>query len=243
MRILLNYLVLLCLFILSQSEKLRATDNTIDITGVSNSNYAGILPGLSSGNLSLGGVNFNIPSTYPYFNSNTDQSVLPDLSATLSMDISGVSDVCLLLNTGNTYSDEMAVGDQIGAVTLTFASGSPQVVPLKVGVNIREWAIGTTAQSVINTFTDPNLQQVWSGDNNGGILSVVDMLTIPVSGDPTLTGITIADQSEASIGNVDPTLNLRGVTVQSVPEPSIFYPVLFGASALGYLRRRQITHG
>jgi hypothetical protein len=187
------------------------------LSGVANTNYAGILPGFSSGDVLLGGVNFNIPSSYPMFNTTTDQSVL---SGTISTDIANANDVCLLLNTGNTYSDEMSVGDQIGQVVLLFSSGTNEVIPLDVGVNIREWAVGTTAQSVINTTTSPSVQEVWSGDNNGGIESVVDMLTIPVTGTGSLTGIVVQDQSEAEIGQTDPTLILRGATVQAVPEPS-----------------------
>lgn len=232
-------LLAVCVILCAQHPKAKGNDVPVDITGTSNSSYAGILPGFASGNVLLGGVNFDIPTTYPQFLSNTEQSVLPDLSATFSTDIANVIDVCLLLNTGNTYSDEMSVGDQIGAVTLTFASGPPQVVPLEVGVNIREVAIGTTAQAVINTFTDPDVQEVWSGNNNGGVLSVVDMLTIPVSGDQTLTGITVADQSEALIGQVDPGLNLKGITVQAVPEPTQTLPLFAGVGFLFWTARRR----
>ena len=41
----------------------------------------------------------------------------------------------------------MSVGNQIGQVVLTFSSGSNEIIPLDVGVNIREWAVGTTAQA------------------------------------------------------------------------------------------------
>jgi len=222
--------LLLFLVVLLQSPKIHATDVPIDITGISDANYAGILPGFASGTQLLGGVTFDIPSGFPYFGTTYDQSVL---SATLSTNIANVEDVCLLLNTSDTYTSEMSVGDQIGEVTLTFASGSPEVVPLDVGVNIREWAIGTTAQPVINTFTSSSLQNVWTGDNNGGILSAIDMLTIPVSDLQTLTGITVADDSAASIGQDNPGVLLRGVTVQAVPEPSANILLVITAAILG----------
>jgi hypothetical protein len=133
----------------------------------------------------------------------------------------------------------MSIGDQIGAVTLSFISGSQQVVPLDVGVNIREQAIGTTAAAVINTFTSPSLQNVWQGNNNGGVLSAVDMLTIPVSGDQTLTSITVADESEALIGELNPALNLKGVTVESVPEPSTWAMLAMGGVGLILVCRRR----
>jgi hypothetical protein len=79
--------------------KAQVVDNPISITGIANSNYPGILPGFPSGNVVLGGVMFNIPTTYPVFLSNTQDSVLPDLSATLTTNIANVSNVYLLINT------------------------------------------------------------------------------------------------------------------------------------------------
>lgn len=206
-------------------------DTTVSITPIANSSYVGIMPTFPSGTTTLGGVTFDLPSARPDWQSNI-ASAPPDLSASLTLSIDSVSSVHFLVNTGNTYTSQMSVGDRIGTITLSFASTPSVAIPLQVGVNVREWGIGSTAQPVINTFTSPDLQEIWRGNNNGGILCAVDMLTIPVSGFPTLTGITIQDESTSRIGQINPVLTLKAVTVQSVPEPtSTLFLVALGVSA------------
>lgn len=214
----------------------QAADVTLSITGIANASYVGIMPGFPSGTAILGNVTFDLPSSRPRWGSNVNG---PDASVTLTTNVANVGNVNLLLFTGNTYSDEMSIGDQVGQITLSFASGATQVVPLLVGVNIREWAIGVNAgRAVINTFTDPNYQEVYRGNNNGGVLVAVNMLTIPVSDAPTLTGITIADQSGIFIGRADPEINWLGATVQTVPEPSTVF--MLGSAAFFLSLRRKL---
>lgn len=215
----------------------RAVDTTLTITGISNDTYVGILPGFPQGTTTLGGVTFDLPSTRPVWLSNPN-SQPPDLSATLSLSIDFASSVRLLLNTGNTYTSQMQIGDQIGSIVLGYASGPTDTVLLRVGNNIREQAVGTTAQPVINTFTDSNLQEVWRGNNNGGVESVVDMLTIPLPGTRTLTSIQFIDQSQAIIGQTNPVLTLKAATVQAVPEPASAALFLLGAAFC--FRRRTL---
>ena len=218
----------------------HAVDTTLSITPIANSSYVGILPGFPQGTAILGGVTFDLPASRPDWQSNPN-SQAPDLSATLSLSIDFASSVRLLLNTGNTYTSQMQIGDQIGSIVLGYTSGPTDTVLLRVGNNIREQAVGTTAQPVINTFTDSNLQEVWRGNNNGGVESVVDMLTIPLSGTRTLTSIQFIDQSQANIGQVNPVLALKGATVQSVPEPASALLLVFGGALC--LRRRTLrTH-
>lgn len=202
----------------SFSDKAQAVDQPLSLSTIANSSYVGILPGLPSGTTVLGGVTFDLPGTRPDWQSNPN-SQAPDLYATFGLAIDNAAAVHLLLNTGNTYTSQMQIGDQIGVIALLFLTGPTEIVPLRVGHNIREQAVGTTAQPVINTFTDSNLQEVWRGNNNGGVESVVDMLTIPLSGTRTLTQIQIVDQSQAKIGQVNPVLALKAVTVQTIPEP------------------------
>jgi uncharacterized delta-60 repeat protein len=200
-------------FIIGKATSFGA-DQSVSIAGISNAPYVGILPGFPQGSTTiLGGVTFDLPSSRPGWESNVN-SALPDLSVPLTTNIPFASSVHLLLNTGNTYVGQMQVGDEIGNVVLSYASGPSDVVPLRVGINIREQGVGTTAQTVINTFTDSNLHEVWRGNNNGGVESVVDMLTIPISGLRTLTGITFADQSQAKIAQTNPVLTLKAVTVR-----------------------------
>jgi hypothetical protein len=220
-------------FVITVSQ-VRAQDVPISIAGLANDYYVGVLPTLPTGTVVLGGVTFDLPSTCPQWISNLS-SLPPDLIATQDIGLADVQAVHLLLNTGNTYASQMSVGQQIGSVILNFSTGDTSVTPLLVGVNIREWAIGTTAQPVINTFTDPHLQQVWAGYNN--ILCVVDMLTIPVSDSGTLQQIILEDQSIALIGQTNPQLSLKGMTV-TVPEPQTFWFVLCAFSFATCLTRR-----
>ncbi len=204
----------------------QAADVTLSIAGISNSAYVGILPGFPSGTPLLGGVTFDLRASRPNWGSNRFG---PDASVTLPTNVPNAGAVHLLLVTGNTYADEMSIGNEVGHVTLTFGSGATQIVPLLVGVNIREWAIGVDAgRPVINTMTDPNAQEVWRGNNNGGVLCAINMLTIPVSETSPLTAISITDQSGILIGRADPEINWLGATVQTVPEPSVAALLCFG---------------
>lgn len=234
----LKWFVVFALVVLSSSfsNEARAIDQPLSISPIANSSYVGILPGFPSGTAVLGGVTFDLPVTRPDWQSNPG-SLAPDLSATLSLSVDFASSVRLLLNTGNTYTSQMQIGDQIGSIVLGFASGPSETVLLRVGNNIREQAVGTIAQPIINTFTGPNLQEVWRGNNNGGVESVVDMLTIPLSGSRTLTSVQLIDQSQLNIGQVNPVLVLKAVTVQAVPEPAT--SLLLAGGALIASRRRR----
>jgi hypothetical protein len=214
-----------------------ATDVTVPISSVANDNYAGVLPTFPTGTVVFAGVTFDLPDTCPYFDSNIN-SLPPDLSATQNVSLAGAQAVHLLLNTANTYSSQMSVGQQVGQVVLDFSGGGTSVTPLLVGVNIREWAIGTTAQSVITNYSDPNLQNIWQGLNNGGILSAIDMLTIPVTNSGSLVQIIVQDQSIALIGQTNPALNWRATTV-TIPEPDALLLVLVGFGILVLARRCQ----
>src|ERR1039458_3311465 len=149
-------------FLLTVS-RVGATDIPISIESLATDHYVGVLPTLPTGTVVFGGVTFDLPSTRPLWTSNGAFSIPPDLIATQTVSAAGVQAVHLLLNTGNTYASQMSVGQQIGSVILDFSTGDASVTPLLVGVNIRDAAPGTTAQPVIGTITDPNVQQVWSG--------------------------------------------------------------------------------
>ena len=216
----------------------RAVDNTISITSIANSNYNGSYPDFPSGTATLGGVTFDLPSTRPDWESNPG-SQAPDLSVTLPLNIPFASSVRLLLNTGNTYSSQMSIGDHIGDIVLSFDSGPTQTTALLVGNNIREVAVGNTAQPVINTFTDPNLQEVYRGHFSDNLDRVADMLTIPLSGTRSLTSIQFIDESQANIGQINPVLTLKAVTVQSAPEPASGVLLLCGVAF--FLRRPRFA--
>lgn len=215
----------------------RAVDNIISLTSITNEDYV-LPPDFPSGTTTLGGVTFDLPANRLSWGSNPN-SQPPDLSVTLSFSIPFASSVRLLLNTGNTYTSQMSIGDHIGDIVLSFASGPTQTTALRVGNNIREVAVGATFQPVINTFTDPNLQEVYRGHFADNLDRVADMLTIPLDGTRTLTSIQFIDESQANIGQTNPVLTLKAATVQSVPEPSTTF---FGALGLACVLFRRIRN-
>lgn len=193
-----------------------ASDVTVPITQISNVNDP-FLPSLPTGTTQFGGVTFDMPPTRDLWVGNLGNQG-PDLSGTFNVNIASPGSARLLIMTGNTFSSLMAVGDRIGTLVFRYASGPDLTVPLLVGVNVREWAVG--ASGYIVTSTDPALQEVWRGIDTRGITSVVDMLTVPLDGSRTLTQVSISDESIARIGLTDPNLALRALTVQLIPEPA-----------------------
>jgi hypothetical protein len=229
--------ILTMLAVIASFTPSRAVDNIIPLTSITNEDYV-LPPDFPSGTPTLGGVTFDLPANRLSWGSNPN-SQPPDLSVTLSFSIPFASSVRLLLNTGNTYTSQMSIGDHIGSIVLSFASGPTQTTALLVGNNIREVAVGSTVQPVINTFTDPNLQEVYRGHFTDNIDRVADMLTIPLSGDRTLTSIHFIDESQLNIGQTNPVLTLKAVTVQSVPEPLTTIFVALGSAGLMLRRFRN----
>ena len=96
------------------TERTHAIDTTLSIAPIANSDY--VYPSdFLFGTVTLGGVTFDLPSSRIDWESNPG-SLAPDLSATLSLNIPFASSVRLLLNTGNTYTSQMSIGDHIGDI-------------------------------------------------------------------------------------------------------------------------------
>lgn len=129
--------------------------------------------------------------------------------------------VYLLLNTYNTYLfyDQQPVG----TVVITFSDGTTQTTTLTVGLNVREWRIGSAStDNTVGTDTAVPATwistQVWSGTAQagmGGGAAVIDMLTIPT---PTKTITSIALNDTNTFGAL--RIDLAGLTVADAATPT-----------------------
>jgi hypothetical protein len=140
-----------------------------------------------SGSVTLGGVPFSLTAA---------DWIAPGGSDSYTMATSTPTAVYLLINTANGWTS--FAGQTLGRVRLTFSDGTTRDTALIVGANVREWA--QTSGSV-NTLTDPNAKNVWTGTNvNTGGAGVIDMLTIPVAATTAqLTGVTVTDTATSTL--------------------------------------------
>jgi len=186
-------------------------------------------------NLPTGNVQFD---SIPFFVRDYDPAFivteggLPGAPADvyISQEIDEVTAVHLLLNGGSMYN--YLFGVEIGHLTFV-GSGFTRVVSLVGGVNIREWSPAYPDQ-VINTLSDPNAREVWSGMWSGWttVPARVDLYTVFLPSDfGSLQSIQIHDT------NGSPSINCYGLTVEVVPEPATI--AILGLGALALIRRRR----
>ena len=189
-------------------------DQTLSIESVKNADYKNFYPGLAEGKeVMLGGVKFDLPSSRPKWMSKVNGSTsLPTLK--LPCTVERAKSVNLLLNTGNSFTSKMKVGDNVGNITLNYESGPPDVIVLQIGKNIREWRTGSKEQIIVSTENKNTREVYHEYDNAPG--KVVDMISIPLTGERVLKEVVLNDESQKLLRGPDPVLNLLAVTVQSV---------------------------
>lgn len=131
------------------------------------------------------------------------------------------------------YRDQM-----VGKLVFSFEGGENQEVPLIAGYNIRGCIEGS---EWLNTTSSSDVQEVWTGSETDGRNASLDMLTIQAPNCTRLIGIDIVDTSaQTTIGGAA-GIGLRGITVQTIPEPSSLFTLLCGIGGIGGLacRRRK----
>ncbi|MBK7202240.1 hypothetical protein [Candidatus Amarolinea dominans] len=137
----------------------------------------------------------------------------------LSVDAPAPEAVYLLLTGGNLYS--RFDGLTVGRVRLIFDDGKMHAVDLVAGHNLREWK---QSGDVIGRTRSPELAEVWRGANrfDAGV-AVIDMLRVSVPPElqsSRLVSVEVLDLSAETVGDLDPALNLLGVSVASKPGPT-----------------------
>jgi|GEM_PF-4625965 len=190
---------------------------TIPITAVANNstNEGYIEP--PSGNITLGGIPFFLPDGQ---NSVTTQVEALQSNPTVirlpNLNIKSPSSVHLLITGGYT---KVAFRDKkVGEIRLIFSDNQSHSIDLIPGINLREWK--NYGDYNVTTISDPNVTQAWAGNNKfDSSMAIIDMLTINIPANQqnnVLAAIEIYDTSAQTVGDLDPALNLIGVTVLGI---------------------------
>ena len=163
------------------------------------------------GSVTLGGVSFDLAEGQSV---TTQAAPLPGnpTAIRLVVDAPNPKTVYLLITGGDVFT--RFNGQRVGMVRLGFDDGSRDVVELTAGFNLREWK---QSQQVILDASSPQLTEVWRGANHDdGSLATIDLLSIPLAPGrqhSRLTTIEVLDQSAELLGNLDPAINLLGVSI------------------------------
>lgn len=118
----------------------------------------------------------------------------------------------------------------VGKFVFRFEDGTNQEVSLVAGYNIRACIEGPMW---LNTTTSPSTQEVWAGTIPDGRAVSLDMITIQTTSRARLTGIDIIDTSAQTTVGHAAGIGLRGITVQTVPEPSSI--LVIGSGLIGFI--------
>ncbi len=187
--------------------------HSLSLQGIANANITANYALAPLGNVTLGSVPFKLQQGESF---TSQAGPLPQNATSILVpaQVPKARAVYVLLTGGNLYSQ--FAGRVIGRVTLRFASGQSYAVDLVAGQNIREWKQG---QGVVRSVTDPTVIEVWQDtDKNGPSPAIIDMLSIAVPSNlfaDTLVGVEVSDESVKTLNDLDPAINLIGITVRS----------------------------
>lgn len=164
------------------------------------------------GQVELGGIPFNLGTGESIV---TQADPLPNNPTQLSFstDTPESQAVYFLITGGNLWSKYE--GRLIGEVQLKFSGGGSHTVDLIAGNNIREWK--HYQDNVVSRISNPSVTEVWRGANNDDSgAAVIDMLRIDVPAalrSQSLVSIEVLDQTQQTVGEMNPAVNLNGITV------------------------------
>ena len=167
------------------------------------------------GRVELGGIPFDLGNGESVI---TQANPIPDYPTSLLIpaDVAHPQAIYLLLTGGNLYTQYNS--QKLGEVRLNFDNGDSHTIALIAGDNIREWK--HYQDNVVSRLTSPYVTEVWRGENNDDSgVAVIDMLRIDVPEslrNQSLTSIEILDQTLQTVGEMDPAINLNGVTVSAL---------------------------
>lgn len=183
------------------------------------------------GTILLGDVKFHIPnefdSAHRYYipkgikvrPTRSNQSQIEEVKIGLP----NITSVWFLVVAGDGYQSRENVkfeGHQIGYIELVFNKGSPQKVPLVLGVNVREWDCDRPGypEDRVGSLMDKAAREVWRGPEG---YSVLDMLQVAVKDGPRgLARIRIVGEfgGEAQLTYTDfPSVNVYAITCGQAP--------------------------
>ena len=191
-----------------------------------------------TGNLTYGGVPFFIPTSgnQTFCTEDGGNGQGRPTTGTLTTNIAEPVNLYILI-AGACVSNSF-LGMPVGCLSFTYSDGSRDYFDLVVGDTIRDWV---AVPGVVTTTTNPNIATMWSNIQPGTPYEqVIDMLKIPLRSDKVLTSIGIIDTSETSVENINPSILVWGITVESpVPEPSSLLALGSGLFSFGFVLRRR----
>jgi len=170
------------------------------------------------GDVVLGGVRFSLGQGGSV---TTQAAPLPDnpTSISLAVDSQSPQTVYLLITGGDLYN--RFAGQTVGRVRLVFSDGKAHAIDLVAGQNLREWK---QSGDVVSRTTSSDVTEAWRGANRDDeSTAVIDMLRIPIPSGlqaGRLVSIEVVDLSAETVGDLDPALNVLGVSVALKPEPT-----------------------
>ncbi|MCX7669086.1 MAG: hypothetical protein N2439_03315, partial [Anaerolineae bacterium] len=190
----------------------------VSLQGVANARTTDGYVNPPLGDVVLGGVRFSLGQGGSV---TTQAAPLPNnpQNIALPVDAQAPQTVYLLITGGDLFS--RFAGQTVGRVRLVFSDGKAHAVDLVAGQNLREWK---HSAGVIDSLTSPALTEVWRGANRfDASAAVIDMLSLPVPAglqSGRLVGVEVIDLSTETVGDLDPALNLIGVSIALRPTPT-----------------------
>ena len=185
----------------------------VSIKGLANSKLTDGYVNPPLGRVNLGGIPFDLGQGESIV---TQAAPIPHHPEQLrfDVDISNPEAAYFLMTGGNLFS--RFDGQPLGKIRFMFAGGQVYEVPLIAGKNIREWK--HYQNNVVVSTTDPNVVEVWRGNNKFDTgIAVLDMqnINLPVSlHTQRLVAIEIWDETQYTVHDMDPALNLDGITIE-----------------------------
>lgn len=210
----------------------------ISITGIANWNLSTFYQAPPTGDNSFDGIPFTIAPQGSNVFFSQDAGMGSSNPVVADMDVNISHPKCAYILIAGTDVRLLFQGRQMGDIVFRYADSTSTIFPLVVGDTIRDWV---TYPERVTTTANPAVSTVWRGTSQGGWgyrEAVIDMLTLPLRQESTLTGITFHDKSAELLDDAGPGIYIHGVTIESVPEPSSLLPLLCGLGGLLALRRR-----
>lgn len=160
-------------------------------------------------------------SHVPFSFSRLRSVIVPNTSASLTIDAIQVKAVHFLINAGHALTTSIKPGERLGKITFVFDKGHTEVTQLVIGANIREWRQVGDCGATVNTLTSSNASVEVMGrapnacnpdfTQDGTGLAVIDRLTVPVRRKGAfLTGIVVEDTNPSAA-----TIVFSAVTIEA----------------------------
>ncbi|WJW70109.1 hypothetical protein OZ401_004612 (plasmid) [Candidatus Chlorohelix allophototropha] len=193
-------------------KQIKGSNSTKIISLQSNSQFSspetnlGLPPGVHSM------LNIPFETGWSVATQNSDHPNYPTL-ITVEANITRAQSIFVLLQAG--WALKIYEGKKIGSISLNFSSGKNVLVPLVLGMNIRDWSRNNP--EAVNTISSPTVREGWRGVDSVGNVGGMDILTIEIPAEynsATITTIQVLDESFTEAGSINPCIHLLAITAK-----------------------------